>query len=131
MSNLQPWRGEPHWDAFIDQESGYQCALMRGGVGAWCGYVFLPAGHPAHGLDWTNQSVDVHGGVTLSEASTDGRWLVGFDTAHCYDFIPGERYDNAYLPAKAGKDIYRTFDYVKEETRNMARQFKNMEASNE
>lgn len=57
------------------------------------GYVFLPPGHPYHGVRYDSIPVEVHGGLTFSEAEGEF-WKVGFDTAHWNDSLeawPEER----------------------------------------
>lgn len=64
------------------------------------GYVIVPENHPLHGFDYNiaNGYVKVHGGLTFSELCDDyyikrfsleeddiGKWIFGFDTAHCGD----------------------------------------------
>jgi hypothetical protein len=71
------------------------------------GYVLIPKDHPLHGVDYDNIKVDVHGGLTFAGPITaqivkdweldpedEGKWCVGFDTAHYRDDIltwPKER----------------------------------------
>lgn len=55
------------------------------GYGEFNGYVSLPIGHPWYGKTYTSiEEVDVHYGLTYSEEE-DGRWVIGFDTAHASD----------------------------------------------
>lgn len=71
------------------------------------GYVVLPKGHPAHGLDYNDihdkWDIDVNGGITFAQLIDEGiqswidwskgfitnedigAWVVGFDTAHYMD----------------------------------------------
>jgi len=61
------------------------------------GYVVLPKGHKYHGKDYDDINVDVHGGLTFSDAANElndwpeiiaedkGGWVIGFDTAHLDD----------------------------------------------
>lgn len=60
------------------------------------GYVLLPKGHPAHGLDYDDINVEVHGGLTYAEPANQTNfegltdedregWIVGWDTAHYRD----------------------------------------------
>lgn len=52
-----------------------------------CGYVRIPAKHPAYLLHYTAETapdVDVHGGITCSIRDTEEAWWVGFDCCH-YD----------------------------------------------
>lgn len=75
------------------EHAGMQCALRHGVYGAPCGYVALPAGHKLHGKDFwkSDGEVVVHGGVTFAgKINNDelGRFWVGFDMAHAWDFDP-------------------------------------------
>lgn len=56
------------------------------GHGEFNGYVSLPIGHPWYGKNYVDElyEVDVHYGLTYSEEE-DGRWVIGFDTAHTDD----------------------------------------------
>tara|TARA_B100001093_G_scaffold464174_1_gene480843 strand:+ start:1761 stop:2465 length:705 start_codon:yes stop_codon:yes gene_type:complete len=54
------------------------------GHGEFNGYVSLPIGHPWYGKHFTYLDVDVHYGLSFSEEE-DGRWVIGFDTAHTDD----------------------------------------------
>jgi hypothetical protein len=62
------------------------------------GYVLIPENHPLHGKHYNDIDVDVHGGLTFSELvnaemveswgldkQDEGKWCVGFDTAHYAD----------------------------------------------
>ena len=63
------------------------------------GYVIVPKGHKAHGIEYDELEIDVHGGLTYSQEITEhqlemfpsldesdiGGWIVGFDTAHFND----------------------------------------------
>ena len=65
------------------------------------GYVLIPKGHPAHGKDYDDIMVDVHGGLTFACPAKEWRdqedltedekecWVVGFDTAHWGDDLRG------------------------------------------
>jgi len=56
------------------------------GHGEFNGYVSLPIGHPWYGKNYVDElyEVDVHYGLTYSQEE-DGRWVIGFDTAHTDD----------------------------------------------
>src|SRR4051812_22063009 len=75
-----PWQQEP--DRLQWEHAGLTCIAHRNHGGAWCGYVGLPPGHPAHGLGYNDvHGVDVHGGLTYAEACA----------GHvCHDPKPGE-----------------------------------------
>lgn len=57
-------------------------------LGTYCGYVYLPAWHWAHGLDYSDQRLDhirVHGGLTHSalveptgDPSEPSGWVLGW-----------------------------------------------------
>lgn len=121
-----PWDDEP--DRVDFWESGFSCRLVRGGFGAWCGYVSVPKGHPWHGLNLDAlerledmERLDVHGGVTY--AAADGEfWCIGFDGGHAFDIAPG-------LLALGLKPFmeeagYRDVAYMQAETIGLARQAK-------
>jgi hypothetical protein len=124
-----PWDDEPDRVAF--EHAGLPCLLNRGGGGAWCGYAAVPPGHPLHGQNhWEEIDVDVHGGVTYTDAcqgsichvpkpgEPDDVWWIGFDCAHLYDLTPGSlRFDRA-LP----DEVYRDVAYVRRETEHLAEQ---------
>lgn len=105
------------------------CFVMRNQMGAWCGYVQVPVGHPWRSLDDV-QGVSVHGGVSFFE-ETDmggqiqrGMW-VGFDCGHCDDYQPAMETVMRRLMKghqTLSSQVYRTFEYVVEEARNLAGQ---------
>lgn len=145
-----PWHDEPDEKRWTDETTGLECLVHRGPSGAWCGYVGVPEGHPAHGKDYYRSdfpledvlsgkamkdvhaqhqinSIEVHGGMTYAGSdelrSTDRHWF-GFDCAHAGDFCP--KYDDI---SKLGRDTgwgtkeeYRTMDYAMSETASLARQ---------
>jgi hypothetical protein len=54
--------GEP--DVWSGEHIGFPIFARRNGMGVWCGYIGLPAGHPWSGL--ANPRASVHGGVTYA-----------------------------------------------------------------
>src|SRR5688572_19554792 len=48
----EPWESEPDAIDWVDEATGLACAVRRGGVGALCGYVGVPPGHPLFGLSY-------------------------------------------------------------------------------
>lgn len=106
-------------DRVVDvfEAHGLRCVIGLGGVTCqnYNGYVEAPSG--ATGSD---ESFDVHGGVTWSEwrlpwdEEVGDRWWIGFDTAHAGDFIPG-------LPCASG-GTFRDIDYVRSECIRLAAQ---------
>lgn len=89
---LGPWQAEPDKLQWTDEATGLPCLIKRGPVGALCGYVGVPEGHPyfqvdytdstereiAHHCDvpWCNPSPEhvltVHGGITYSAVCQEG-----------------------------------------------------------
>jgi hypothetical protein len=138
-----PWDDEPldkrQW---ADPSTGLPCLAVRGPLGAWCGYVGVPEGHPMFGMDYDKVDgefgIEVHGGLTFEgfcqpevenrgichvvEPGEDDRvWWLGFDTGHAHDLVPSTaRY--ADFPDMT----YRTLDYVVEQVADLARQIKNV-----
>lgn len=142
-----PWDNEPDKAQWVDDATGLDCLIVRNRLGALCGYVGLPPGHPLHGTDYEraydHAEIDVHGGLTFADRCQDGAedgpgvchvpelgrphdvWWLGFDCAHACDLVPGmlelpglpER-----LQAPGYRDVYRTFDYVRSEVANLAAQ---------
>lgn len=84
---LKPYRVEREW-----KHAGLSCAVVLAREGGHrCGYVRVPPGHPAHGKDYNDPDVEVHGGLTFAEIEpcTEhedgvGFWF-GFDCAHFGD----------------------------------------------
>jgi hypothetical protein len=139
-----PWDSED--DRYEWRHGGYPCLAVRGPMGAWCGYVGLPPGHPWHGKDYDSvDDVEVHGGLTYSkdchglichtprEGEPADVWWIGFDCAHCFDLVPGME----ALLIKIGhqkqctvlqeEDVYRDLAYVEREVNSLARQAKRKE----
>lgn len=88
------WIDEPDHVEF--EHLGYKCEIKRNSIGALCGYIFVTKGHPWHGYGWKDHGdencrvdIDVHGGTTYHEADEGNTWKIGFDCAHCGDFMPG------------------------------------------
>ncbi len=91
-----PWDSEPDKLQWRDETTGLPCLIVRGPVGALCGYVGVLPGHAFHGLDygqcpkgsecpdrteersWCDHTpesgLDVHGGITFAHGcSAHGR----------------------------------------------------------
>lgn len=47
-----PWKSEPDKVQWIDDKTGLYCMIIRGPVGALCGYVGVPEGHPFYGVKY-------------------------------------------------------------------------------
>lgn len=137
-----PWLEEPDKVQWIDRRSGLDCLIVRNRLGAWCGYVGVPEGHPYHGLGYDGVEVEVHGGLTFAGACQvgaedhgichipepgrpDNVWWLGFDCAHFMDLVPGmvataERHG---LPrGSLTEGYYRDQRYVQREVTKLAQQ---------
>lgn len=67
---------------------GLHCAVAGGGW-SFCGYVLVTKGPDADkGVRDLEMALDVHGGVTFSDAFPEGRWI-GWDAGHYNDEIMG------------------------------------------
>lgn len=164
-----PWDDEPDKLQWTDEATGLPCLVKRNHLGALCGYVGVPEGHPAfemgydavHDLfpNWDEEgALEVHGGITYAAHCQEGPeehtichipdpgqpdhvfWL-GFDTAHSGDLVPAmtayayeqqfgpdnelvkltKKHENE-RPKSWPQDTYKNIDYVRAETRNLARQ---------
>lgn len=96
-----PWQDEPdkiEWR----HASGMPLLITRGGSGALCGYVGLPATHPYFARDYDRVHEDSsHGGLTFSgtcgghichepaPSEPEEVWWLGFDCGHHNDVSPG------------------------------------------
>ena len=110
------WDQEP--DSHEFEFAGLKCEMWRNGGGAWCGYVYLPVGHPYFKVEYGEIKAEVHGGLTYAE-EVDGLWKIGFDCGHLYDVKPAYQHDRAFREPTAS---YRTFSYAKGETTSLAAQ---------
>ena len=139
------WNDEPDKVQFQDVETGYPCLIVRGPLGALCGYVGIESTHPLYGMDSSDERADVfaHGGVNFSgkcrptddpaqgvchlpaEGETDDVWWFGFDCAHSGDIIPGPDtvFGGEDMRFTVG-DTYKSIKYVKSEIADLAGQLK-------
>lgn len=129
-----PWDDEPNRTAWIDPATGYPCITRRAPLDAWCGYVGVPPGHPAHGRCYHDVEVSVHGGLTYSDGchgdpdtgichrvgpgEDDNVWWFGFDCGHYLDLVP---FTLLFEP-NTKHLVYRDHDYVTHETTHLAAQ---------
>ena len=135
-----PWDDEP--DRVEWRHEGVPCLAVRNRWGAWCGYAAVEPGHPFHGRDGSDGSLDldVHGGITYSDACAgpichvpepgepDNVWWLGFDCSHAWDYAPGlgrvrDAGSIAMGPSSLG-EVYRTLEYVRRETEKLADQLR-------
>ena len=128
-----PWDNEPDKVEFRDPVTSLPCLIVRNPLGALCGYVGVPEGHPWYEKEYEEIDVRVHGGLTYSAFCTEGPqeesichvgedkvWWLGFDCCHLGDFT--EMKGRFYPHLKQNPDIYRDIEYVKTEVRNLAKQ---------
>lgn len=146
-----PWQDEPDKVHWIDPATDYDCLMVRGPSGAWCGYVAVTEGHAAFEMDYEKldnlfpdgedgwSTLSVHGGLTFAgfcaesedpskgvcHVPAPGRphrvWWLGFDCAHAGDYAPGHRH---YVDIRG--EEYRDRAYVEDEVRSLARQLAEM-----
>lgn len=124
-----PWHDEP--DRAEWRTEGFPCLIVRGPMGALCGYVAIPQGHPWHGRSYSSIDADVHGGLTYAAPCDEGGKIChvpqpgepadvvwyGFDCNHYGDEAP------AALASFGGMGgTYREFAYVRGEVERLARQ---------
>lgn len=153
-----PWQEEPDKAEWVDSETLLPCLIVRGPMGALCGYVGVGADHPLFAVNYNDvDNFDVHGGLTFSDhCQKDGRichevsdygdddivWWFGFDCAHYRDYMP--KYKETFEKSKQlGPEIegffksmpsineggtYRDFSYVKAEVESLARQLKKIKS---
>ncbi len=132
------WQKEPDKAQWIDEKTGLDCLIIRGPMGALCGYVGVPPSHYAYEVDYNDDkfgNIKIHWGLTFSglcqedtdrgichtgEVANEKVWWLGFDCAHSMDLCPMlmESVTSFW------DDIYRNFDYVKRETARLAEQLK-------
>jgi hypothetical protein len=135
-----PWEAEP--DVVEWRTDGLACLIVRNRLGALCGYVGIPEGHPFHGKAYSDvesvRDLRVHGGLTYSNACAghichvarpgepDNVWWLGFDCNHSGDMAPGMM---AALRACGADHLahrqwasYRDIEYVRHEVENLAQQ---------
>lgn len=134
-----PWDKEP--DRVEFQSSGFDCLMVRNGMGAWCGYVAVPRGHRFYKKHYNDVDVSVHGGLTYADkchgpvchipkpGRPDDVWWLGFDCAHSHDdvpsMMPGARFSLDYMAKyPEGFKTYKDVEWVKREVRHLARQLK-------
>lgn len=114
------WTNEPDYKSWIDEETGYQCAIVRSShPGILCGYVMLTKNHVFHHLklDEFDEYIICHGSITYDGTDINGmeeRWI-GFDCGHAGDLMPA--YDHTH------QNTYRNFEYVENQCKRLAKQF--------
>ncbi len=111
---------EKKWIAY-----GLKCAIVFVDQSHRCGYVALPKGHIAYGLNYIDIDVDVHGGLTFNAYSKpndifndddDDLYWLGFDCAHA-----GDRILRRGIPSILTAHFW-TLEEVIKETESLAKQ---------
>jgi hypothetical protein len=142
------WSSEPDKVQWPDLATGLPCLAVRHArYGFWCGYVGVPPTHPLHGRHYDEPNVDVHGGLTFSDAcqlgEEEGRgichideeepnvWWFGFDCGHAWDISPqdatrAEKEGGIWALVDDDESCYRTLEYVKQQCSKLALQLRRM-----
>lgn len=145
------WTHEPDKLQWTDEATGYPCLIVRGPVGALCGYVGVPPSHPFYGKQYGHDAVEeisVHGGLTFSDSCAKDEkehgvchipdpgepediWWFGFDCAHFMDYVPGVHANRELRRIKPSYaeyeyDSYRNVAYVQGEVASLAKQLKDV-----
>lgn len=136
-----PWLEEPDFMWWVHRPTDLECMIRRNDMGAWCGYVGVPEGHPA----WQRDPFDMHLEAAPSlnfgrrmpspyEPHADLYWL-GFDCAHApFDVVPTM---DAYLHSVVGRSMpssdyfhptYKDVNYVRGEVVVLAEELGRMGA---
>lgn len=140
-----PWQHEPDKVQWRDAATGLPCLIVRNLMGALCGYVGVPPGHPAHGKPFGDLNLDVHGGLTFADHCQPGPeneaichipepgepdtvyWL-GFDAGHAFDFSPAMAADMKLCASDLlhhwifADEVYRDLAYMQAEVAGLAAQ---------
>lgn len=138
-----PWMHEPDKVQWVDDETDLDCLAVRNQMGAWCGYVGVPPGHPTHGKGYRDVDVQVHGGLTFADSCDEdapeghgichvplpGRaadvWWLGFDCGHGTDIVPASEalalsHNWPKITPPWGAPTYKTLAYVQRECHELA-----------
>jgi hypothetical protein len=128
---VHEWENEP--DRREWESHGLKCLILRGPMGALCGYVGVTPDNPAYQVNYWNdntavgnmvRNIDVHGGLTYSDLGDGdyrpaGLWWFGFDCSHSGDISPGMLEHRLTM---LGYEQYRNFSYVTQHTEALAKQ---------
>lgn len=118
------WIEEP--DEVIFEYKGYNCIIFRIFVlqpytkevcffgGHLCAYVDLPSNNKFFNKNYKDIEIVCHGGLTYSQ-EIHGKWRIGFDCGHSYDYIPSiENFKKSNDEMKKFKEkfpIYRNIEF--------------------
>jgi len=153
-----PWLSEPDKLQWVDEATDLDCLIVRGPMGALCGYVGVPPDHPYHGRGYSDLDLEVHGGLTFASACDEdapegegichvpapGRpadvWWLGFDCGHAFDAMPAleARSRSLGMPALPAFDYpggpqttYKPVGYVRAEVAALAAQIARLDADDD
>lgn len=129
-----PWQNEPDKMQWEDETTGLACLIVRSpSMGALCGYVGVPEGHPWHGLNYRElDHLTVHGGITFTKKchgkdtergvchvteKEDNVWWIGFDCCQSCDLCPIVEMRSDRPPSCT---VYRDIRYVINEVTSLA-----------
>jgi hypothetical protein len=134
------WMNEPDKVQFMTK-AGLPGLVVRGPMGAWCGYVGVTKEHPYFEKSYSELDLSVHGGLTfdgkcsgnehgichlVNESEDDNVWWLGFDCAHSGDLSPLYMAVVNRSPElqrfNQFKENYRNLEYVKEQVEVLAAQ---------
>ena len=134
---------EPDKAQWIDETTSLDCLIVRNELGTLCGYVGVPPSHKEYGLNYNESEADgyddfyVHGGLTFSDFCDPSEnekesichtgdvanpkvWWFGFDCNQLRDLAPNNIYSFPNDARISQDDIYRNFDYVKDQVTKLA-----------
>lgn len=108
------------------EHAGYSWLVAHNDLGYRCGYVRVPPGHPWNRRGYDDIKANAHGGLTYTEADTDGvHWWAGFDCAHCWDAQDPKLPSTYRMPESlAIRSTIRTQEFVEAECRSLCEQAK-------
>jgi hypothetical protein len=126
---------EGDFEEWTDPYSNYLCRISRMiEFQHWNGYVRIPKNHPCYGKHYDDIEVEVHGGLSFADhyfpsysppIKDENYYFVGYDTGHAWDRSP--RIMIHFSHPRFPDEVYRTKEYVIEETTKLAKQLKDIE----
>lgn len=145
-----PWKTEPDWIYYIDEETGFDILIKRNELlGHLCGYVGIFRDHPYYQINYMRDplwKLDVYGGHLSFSGFYDGKqeigicdplgtWWLGFDCSQGKDYLPGIAAalaladPNAIIPTwrhDLNPANYKDIDFVLNECKLLAKQLKDV-----
>lgn len=146
-----PWMDEPDKAQWQDEQTGLPCLIVRGPVGALCGYVGVEEGHPlfeVKGIPLIEAACGVHvnGGLTFGGFCSEGRlegegichvveagendrvWWLGFDCSHSWDVAPNSHRvrEGEGIHSHDPGATYKSFGFVRSQVGDLAGELQRM-----